>query len=716
MAAAFESVGRPTLAGRRGFAIAAGAVLLAALVVGAAWYVRRFVPLVLSEQRLVSTAETSHRAPSYSPDGSMLAFVAPDAANVLQVWVQNLAQGTTISITSGAASATRPRWSPKGDRIVYAVQGQGIWSTSPLGGTPQRIIERGTNPNFSRDGERLVYEASQGPLDGFGRWDERAGSAGAAASLVSDRARARILGDGSQIAFFHAELGPNGDLWVVPSGGGAARQLTFDTREGGWPVWTTDGRGIVFSSARAGSRTLWQVPAKGGEPIPLTTGAGEDDQPDLSADGRHVAYTNVRDAWELKVRDLDRGTERWLVQRGTEILFPMFSPDGRRVVLFGRADYAVAIFTIGADGSDLRALTGGRELNHQPRWGHDGKDVYFFQARPELSFRKVSALGGPSTSFHPWDWWTTNAPTFDPTGRFIVYCRNRPIGAPSTVAEHTVIHEVATGQEREWPEPHTHPGGWSPDGLLQSWDGGTTTPCSSVAWRTGTAASWLKGPHRYGRTACGASTSRARRMRRRPRCCGRSPRTDRPSGARRISAAFDRSIVSSTCQARGSSRGRLPPARGDRKSGPRRSGHDDRCRLESPADVSVLPLLLQLRERGAERRLWRGGLGRAPRAHGSALAAGGSTAPVLARSCSFIVSAMRLRFRSTSTTLTLTMSPALTTSRGSLTKRSASCETWTRPSWCTPMSTNAPKLATLVTTPFEHHARLRDRPSPGRRP
>jgi hypothetical protein len=76
-------------------------------------------------------------------------------------------------------------------------------------------------------------------------------------------------------------------------------------------------------------------------------------------------------------------------------------------------------------------------------------------------------------------------------------------------------------------------------------------------------------------------------------------------------------------------------------------------------------------------------------------------------SSSFIVSAMRRRFRSTSTTFTFTIAPALTTSRGSLTKAVASCETCTRPSWCTPMSTNAPKLATLVTTPFEHHARLR---------
>jgi hypothetical protein len=32
---------------------------------------------------------------------------------------------------------------------------------------------------------------------------------------------------------------------------------------------------------------------------------------------------------------------------------------------------------------------------------------------------------------------------------------------------------------------------------------------------------------------------------------------------------------------------------------------------------------------------------------------------------------------------------------------------WTRPSWCTPISTKAPKLVTLVTDAFEDHAGFR---------
>ena len=65
----------------------------------------------------------------------------------------------------------------------------------------------------------------------------------------------------------------------------------------------------------------------------------------------------------------------------------------------------------------------------------------------------------------------------------------------------------------------------------------------------------------------------------------------------------------------------------------------------------------------------------------------------------FMLNAMRLRARSTSSTRTVSFWPTFTTSLGSLTNCSASCETWTRPSLCTPMSTNAPNAVTFVTTP-----------------
>ena len=132
------------------------------------------------------------------------------------------------------------------------------------------------------------------------------------------------------------------------------------------------------SSARAGSRTLWQILASGGEPEPLTTGAGEDDAPDLFADGTRLVFTNVRNSWRLVLAE-PSGAEQTLLERRSELLFPMFSPNGARIAFFGRAERAVAIFTIARDGTDLRQLTSGPEMTY--RGGHTRQHVWCYQRR-----------------------------------------------------------------------------------------------------------------------------------------------------------------------------------------------------------------------------------------------------------------------------------------------------------------------------------------------
>ena len=117
-------------------------------------------PAAPSQQRLISTFPGSHTAASFSPDGSRFAFVS-EAKGVPQVWIKNLTEGDPIQITSDEEPASRPRWSPAGDEIVYVRRPPGkasIYSVSPEGGGPRKIIEGGRNPNWSGDGKQLVFE------------------------------------------------------------------------------------------------------------------------------------------------------------------------------------------------------------------------------------------------------------------------------------------------------------------------------------------------------------------------------------------------------------------------------------------------------------------------------------------------------------------------------------------------------------------------------
>ena len=78
--------------------------------------------------------------------------------------------------------------------------------------------------------------------------------------------KSAISPDGKRIAFSY-----QGDIFVVSSEGGLARQLTTSPAYESDPLWTPDGQQMVFSSTRDGSRDIWRIGIGGGKPARITT-------------------------------------------------------------------------------------------------------------------------------------------------------------------------------------------------------------------------------------------------------------------------------------------------------------------------------------------------------------------------------------------------------------------------------------------------------------
>ena len=331
----------------------------------------------LAGLELISTFSGSHRWPSLSPDGRRLAFVS-DAGGTPQVWIKNLASGDPVQLTFGDVPASRPQWSPQGDRIVYSTVGNGIWSAPSLGGEPRQIIKDGRNADLSRDGRRLVFERAGEIFI--------AGADGSGTRMLPRRPRSvnpyygdtwpTFSPDGESIALFVAEEGRYGDYWILPSNGDAPRRVTADFQEGGAPAWTPDGKSLLIRSSRAGSMNLWRVSVVDGTLERLTSGAGDDFDPAISPDGRTVLFANVKRTWEVIVQDLHSGTRRTVLARRTLLVLPRFSPDGRRIALAGRNSRGEThLFVMDADGSNLRGSHGrSRRAQHHAavgwRWRH----------------------------------------------------------------------------------------------------------------------------------------------------------------------------------------------------------------------------------------------------------------------------------------------------------------------------------------------------------
>jgi Tol biopolymer transport system component len=161
-------------------------------------------------------------------------------------------------------------------------------------------------------------------------------------------------------------------ILVVNPDGTGLRNLTPDGVFESDPVWSPDGRKILF--LREGS--LYLMDADGSGRMKLVDGQAISEHR-WSPDGRMVAYVDVRQVDEDVLEDL------WVIQadgtgkvRVTEDGFNFsWSPDGR-LVYTSDADLAdVHLRIINADGSGSARLT--NQAAFQPAWSPDGTRIAF---------------------------------------------------------------------------------------------------------------------------------------------------------------------------------------------------------------------------------------------------------------------------------------------------------------------------------------------------
>jgi Tol biopolymer transport system component len=412
-------------------------------------------------QQLVSTFPGSHHDPSFSPDGSLIAFIdsgsASDNAAVPQVWIKGLSQDHPVQVTSGDTEASHPVWSSHGDQIVFEQKGKGIWTVPRQGGMPHQIIEGGRFASISAGSSRLVFVRHREIWTARADGGDQTRIVGVPERFLPMQTRPALSPDGRSIAFFNAEIGPFGDIWIIPAKGGVPRRLTMDQSEHRGLVWSPDGRWIIFSSARRGSFTLWRVSVTGGQPEPLTTGAGEDTEPAISPDGSKLIFTNVRTSWSLMV--LASGTTRELITQRDMIGLPSLSPDGNRIAFFQPLDGSSHLFVSSDDGHTRRQITQGKSQdNILPEWSADGAALYYYQVRPALSFRRQEIAGGTSIEVAGWAYGKQNWAQVDPSGRLAVYTS---VGTKGPLS--TLVRDLATGREHPLALTLTRLQ-WSPDG------------------------------------------------------------------------------------------------------------------------------------------------------------------------------------------------------------------------------------------------------------
>ena len=408
--------------------------------------------LRIGRLRSMASSGGSVQQGALSPDGRRVAFIS-DASGHGQVWIQDVAGGSLRRLTDVERAVARPSWLPDGSRIVFTAWGS-IWSVSPDGGAPSKLLDNAWNATVGSRTGLIVFERRDeiwtAALDGSDV--RKVEGIPAAATRIAER-RPALSPDESLIAFMHAEARPWGDVWVVPTAGGSPRRLTAEGKAFGKPAWSSDGRTVVFPSRRAGGLTLWQVDAAralehGPQPSrPLLQSEGEETEPMLSDDGRTLLFTANRNSYALAMLDPVTGAERTLRESRLHLMSPVVSKAGR-IAFFGWGrDGEMHVFTMGLDGGTVQQVTSAEDGESTfPIWSADGRELFFYRATSEPSWRRVPAEGG--TSIEVKGGWTAtdrDMIRLDPTGLRAAYTwYDRDIPRVTRIAD------LTTGAEREF--------------------------------------------------------------------------------------------------------------------------------------------------------------------------------------------------------------------------------------------------------------------------
>jgi dipeptidyl aminopeptidase/acylaminoacyl peptidase len=230
------------------------------------------------------------------------------------------------------------------------------------------------------------------------------------------------------------------EIWTVRPDGSGLRQMTTGHHDDASPVFSPDGKSLLFTSDREGDRTqLFVMPVDGGEARKLTDFALDLKDPRWSPDGRWIAVTadvfpecGADGACNGKLRKgIDEGELQ--VHVADDLLYRHWTSwrDGTyaHVLLVAAASGEVMRdLTPGAWDSPTFSLSGDRGYDFSP----DGKSVVYVsnhEAHPESSTNAdlwlvplegevTETTAANLTAGNPgWD----GAPLFSPDGRRIAY-------------------------------------------------------------------------------------------------------------------------------------------------------------------------------------------------------------------------------------------------------------------------------------------------------
>jgi serine/threonine-protein kinase len=252
----------------------------------------------------------------------------------------------------------------------------------------------------------LVYVSDDGTIAGGAlrslAWVDRMGrEEPIAGAPVRGYMYPRISPDGTRIALDIRD--PSTDIWIWDIARRVLTRLTFDPALEVVPVWTRDGRALIWTS-RQPMLNLFRRAADGtGAVERLTDGPREQRPASVTRDGKVLLAENSLPGLNQSPQDLalmpldgDRRVTR-LMETPFAERNPEISPDDRWLAYesneSGGFEIYVRPYPAVDSGRWQVSIAGGRA----PLWSPDGRELFYWN--PEGSLMRVPILSGPGKAF-----------------------------------------------------------------------------------------------------------------------------------------------------------------------------------------------------------------------------------------------------------------------------------------------------------------------------
>jgi len=347
--------------------------------------------------------------PQVSPDGEWVTFSAVEVnleANTRtpHVWLVPTGGGEARQATRGSGE-DRPRWSPDGKSIAYLADRGGATQVivqpfdpgaGALAGEARQVTSLSSGADgelWSPDGADILFVSSVYPDCPDDACNERR-----AKEKRESKVKAEIFTHLFYRHWNHFTQGLRSHLFVVPTAGGAARDLTPGDHDvppfslGGPDMYafSPDGQEVCYTSnheeveATSTNNDLFVVPVNGGQAKKITENPASDSVPRYSPDGKYIAYlAQARPGYEsdrFRLVLYDRKTtqrasltenfDRWVGAFA-------FAPDSKSIyfVAGDKGEQPIYRIAVGERGAAPREIT--RATNDDLAIAPDGKTLYF---------------------------------------------------------------------------------------------------------------------------------------------------------------------------------------------------------------------------------------------------------------------------------------------------------------------------------------------------